>query len=113
MFPDEYLRHVNEKHTHYTIEMRHPDGIMLCQGDMHPRVYHHGSRDMASLYIGPETDIVEHYADNGLEIGLDLLSEKGSRYPLQVGQVCTICKTAATRALPSQYHPGYLPIFRN
>jgi hypothetical protein len=87
MFPDEYLRHVNEKHTHYTIEMRHPDGLMLCQGDMHPRVYHHSHRDLASLYIGPETDIVEHYNDYGLEVELELFTEKNSKYPLQVGQV--------------------------
>lgn len=87
MFPEEYLRHVNEKHTHYTVEMRHPDGIMLCQGDVHPRVYHHGNRDMASLYIGPETDIVEHYSDHGLEIELELLSKNSSRYPLPVGEV--------------------------
>lgn len=86
LFPEEYLRHVNEKHTHYTVEMRYPDGLMFCQGDMHPRVFHHGHRDMASLYIGPETEIVEHYSENGLEIGLDLLSDKSPKYPLQVGQ---------------------------
>lgn len=87
LFPEEYLRHVNEKHTHYTVEIRHPDGLMLSQGDMHPRVFHHGNRDMASLYIGPETDIIEHYSENGLEIELDLLSDKSPKYPLQVGQV--------------------------
>ena len=89
LYPDEWLRHVNEKHTHYTIEMRYDHGVFINQGDLHPKVYHHSSRDLAAMHIEMEDDIVELYMGLDLETELDILSEKSSYYPLKVGQVCT------------------------
>jgi hypothetical protein len=93
LYPDEWLRHINEKHTHYTVEMRHEDGVFVNQGDLHPKVYHHGSRDLAALHIEMEQDITELYMSLQLETELSLLSEKSSYYPLNPGQV-SACLTS-------------------
>jgi hypothetical protein len=90
LYPDEWLRHVNEKHTHYTVEMRHEDGVFVNQGDLHPKVYHHGSRDLAAMHIELEKDITEFYMTLQLETELSLLSDKSSYYPLSPGQVSSV-----------------------
>lgn len=91
LYPDDWLRHVNEKHTHYTVEMRYEDGIMINQGDLLPKVYHHPTRDLAALHIEFEDEIAELYMELNLETELDILGPQSSQYPLQVGQVCVTC----------------------
>jgi hypothetical protein len=100
LYPDEWLRHINEKHTHYTVEMRHEDGVFVNQGDLHPKVYHHGSRDLAALHIELEQDITELYMSLQLETELSLLSEKSNYYPLSPGQVSALLPTMYLRYWP-------------
>lgn len=91
LYPDDYLKHVNEKHTHYTIEMRHENGVFVHQADLHPRIYHHPTRDLAVMYMDCEDDTTELYMGLNLETELDIVREKSHYYPLKVGQVRLLC----------------------
>ena len=56
IYPEEWLQCINEKNTHYTIEIRHPDGMFMTQTELLPISYHHSSRDLAVLHL--EADLV-------------------------------------------------------
>lgn len=58
-YPDEWLRHVNESHTFYTVEIRHTDGMFLCVLDLDAAAYHHKSRDMAILHLENEQESMD------------------------------------------------------
>ena len=58
-YPDEWLQAVNEKHTHYTIELRTDDGVFVSLIDLLPRSYHHLKRDLAVLHIENEKAIMK------------------------------------------------------
>ena len=61
-YPDEWLQFVNEKHTHYTVELRHDDGVFMTQSELLPAAIHHVNRDMATLHFDNEsvvTDLME------------------------------------------------------
>lgn len=50
-YPDEWIQHVNEQHTFYTMELREEDGTFLSQTELLPRSFHHASRDLAVLHL--------------------------------------------------------------
>jgi hypothetical protein len=64
-YPDEWLQHVNEKHTHYSVELRHADGVFATQSFLLPRSYHHSNRDLASLYLENEDEVLKLLAKFG------------------------------------------------
>jgi hypothetical protein len=50
LYPDDtWLQNINEKHAHYTIELRDEKGNALCEGHLLPEVFHHGNRDLSIL----------------------------------------------------------------
>lgn len=68
-YPDDWLQFVNEKHTTYTAESRHDDGIFATQCELRPVSYHHGTRDLAVLHLDNEDEVLELLD----EIGVDVL----------------------------------------
>lgn len=85
----EWLKYVNETHTHYTLEVRHDDGSFIYQQDLVPRVFHHENKDLAILHI----DFSEAKGTTDLEIGA--LAEFGlnavqlSTQPVPIGSNLT------------------------
>jgi len=76
LYPDEWLQFINEKHTHYTVEMRYEDdGEFITHFDCFPRVYHHPTRDLALLHIETEPTATELFEKIGLENKLKLAEE--------------------------------------
>jgi len=65
-YPDEWLQHLNEKHTHYTLELRHADGSFITQSELVPTTYHHDSRDVAVLHLEDEAEAMETLEALGL-----------------------------------------------
>ena len=57
-YPDAWVQVVNEKHTHYTFEIRSNDGVFMTQVECLPRSYHHKTRDLAVLHITNEDRMV-------------------------------------------------------
>lgn len=53
-YPDEWLRYVDQRHTHYTVELRNEEGVFVTQSECHPVSYHHRSRDLAVLHLEDE-----------------------------------------------------------
>ena len=62
-YPEEWLRSVNEKHTYYTVEIRHPDGMFLTTIELAPVSYHHAKRDVAILKFENEDDAINILAE--------------------------------------------------
>ena len=63
-FPDDWLQFVNEKHTHYTLELRHDDGVFITQTELIPTSIHHASRDLVALRVEDESivsDLLEMF----------------------------------------------------
>lgn len=56
LYPDEWLKHLNETHTHYTMELRHPDGTFVMQNELLSESFHHATRDMAALHLEEESN---------------------------------------------------------
>lgn len=69
-YPEEWLQHVCEKHTTYTAEVRHSDGVFATQSDLKPVSYHHPTRDLAVLHFENELEVLE-LMDS---VGVDILS---------------------------------------
>ena len=70
-YSEEWLKCVNEKHTYYTLELRHDDGTFLVQEELLPRSFHHASKDLAVLHLNvnkptPDTDINQTNDELGL-----------------------------------------------
>jgi len=53
-YPDEWLQHVNQSHTHYTVELRNEEGVFVTQSECFPVSYHHRNRDLAVLHLEDE-----------------------------------------------------------
>ena len=86
-YPQEWLQFVNEKNTHYTVEVRHDDGVFLTQACLAPFTFIHPTRDLAVLHLETEDDDLEVFQNTGFS-GLDLhLYEKD----LEDGQVGSEC----------------------
>ena len=82
-YPDEWLQFVNEKHTHYTVELRHDDGVFMTQSELLPAAIHHVNRDMAVLHFENEsvvTDLME-------AVGISIADLHDSNTPLQPGEL--------------------------
>jgi len=88
LYPDEWLQYVNEKHTHYTVELRHEDGIFVHQADLLSRPYLHANRDLAVLHLEDESQTIELYRRMGVECGdgRELIDAHSPYYPLGDGQ---------------------------
>lgn len=67
MYPEEWLQFIDERNTHYTIEVRHPDGIFMTQSELLPVSYHHSSRDLAVLHLEKDADGVSLFDHIGYE----------------------------------------------
>ena len=76
-YPEEWLQHVNEKHTAYTAEKRHDDGVFATQCDLKPISYHHDTRDLAVLHFENEDEVLE-LLDS---VGVDVLELAPSQSP--------------------------------
>ena len=63
-YPEDWLRNVNEKHTHYTVELRHTDGMFITSLDLLPTSYHHQHRDVALLKFEEEDDAINTLAEH-------------------------------------------------
>jgi len=59
LYPDKWMRNINETHTYHTIEMRHDDGVYKTQNELQPNSYHHSSRDLAVLHLEDEKETIE------------------------------------------------------
>jgi hypothetical protein len=55
-YTQEWLRELNETHSHYTIELRQDDGVFMTQIDLKPSVYHHPTRDLAVLHLEEKSE---------------------------------------------------------
>ena len=58
----DWLKAVNHRHVHYSIELRHQDGMFAYQAELLPIVYHHSKRDFAVLHLLDETVVLENLA---------------------------------------------------
>ena len=67
IYPDEWLQFINEKNTHYTIEVRHPDGIFMTQTELLPVSFHHSSGDLAVMHLEKDADGFNVFTRLGLE----------------------------------------------
>ncbi len=76
LYPDEFLTCVNEKHTHYTIEIRQENGDYLTQTELAPRVFHHPTRDLAVMHIDLENEALENLFKMGVNGHLNLSKDK-------------------------------------
>lgn len=70
-YSDPWLEFVDEKHTFYTIEVRHDNGVFETQAELIPISFHHPTRDVAVLHLMDEASNVEMMKDVGLQV-LDL-----------------------------------------
>ena len=66
-YPDEWLQQVNERHTLYTVEMRHADGLFMSQSELDSDVYHHPTRDFSVLHLQDEDSVFETLRGVGVE----------------------------------------------
>jgi hypothetical protein len=87
LYPDPWLQTIDERHTHYTMEVRYDDGVFINQMDLLPRAFHHPSRDLAILHLESEDETVQLWQDLGFGTELDILDEKHPQYPLKEEQV--------------------------
>jgi hypothetical protein len=67
-YPDEWLKFVNENYTHYSVELRHPDGMFETQNELAPISYHHPSKDIAVLHLMNEDSTIEVLKQVGYQI---------------------------------------------
>ena len=66
-YPDEWLQFVNEKHTHYTVEVRDDSGVFVCQVECNPVVYNHPNKDLAILHLADEAESLALLEEVGFE----------------------------------------------
>ena len=66
-YANDWLKAVNESHTHYTIELRYPDGIFQTQIDLLPCTYHHKTRDLSILHVEVEDGPLKDLKDLGFD----------------------------------------------
>lgn len=66
-YPDEWLQYVTEKHTQYTIEVRHENGMLMAKAELTPSSFHHFSRDLAVLHFKQEAAALKLLDQHGIE----------------------------------------------
>jgi len=67
-YPEDWLQQVNERHTAYTLELRHDDGVFATQNELRPVSYHHAKRDLAVLHLEDEEDALEVMNELGVDV---------------------------------------------
>jgi hypothetical protein len=67
---------VDNNHTHFTAEVRGPDGSSLSQFHLLPKAYYHPNRDMAILHFDNEDDNIDVAKLLGVECDLELTDEE-------------------------------------
>lgn len=75
LYPDDWLQFVNEKHTHYTVEMRHQDGDFITQLDLKPRMFLHPNRDVAVMHFDDEDKAISLLKKLDFETNLDFRAD--------------------------------------
>ncbi|KAJ1439300.1 hypothetical protein B484DRAFT_444095, partial [Ochromonadaceae sp. CCMP2298] len=104
LYPDEWLQAVTAEHTHYTLELRHEDGVFVHQADLWPRAFHHASRDMALLHLEDEANTAELFRKMGVELGgCELANTNSAHYPLRDGQKLQFHGHEVTRPLGDSF----------
>lgn len=71
LYKQDWLQHVNEKHTYYTTELRHEDGELMTQMVMRPRVYHHPVRDLSIIHFDKDDEEKIHTHLVNCQVKLD------------------------------------------
>lgn len=87
LYPNEWLTFVNEKHTHFTMELRHEDGTHITQLDLLPKAFLHPTRDLAILHFEDETHALMMMKKLDVEDSHELLTHNDSEFPLKDGEV--------------------------
>eukprot|EP01031_Cornospumella_fuschlensis_P039509 gene39509-48104_t len=67
LFGESWLQFVNEKHCHYTTELRFSDGNLVTQMDLSRHLYLHPTRDLAVLHLEEEKDGIDLFKSLKLE----------------------------------------------
>lgn len=75
LYPNDWLRFVNQDHTIFTVETRHKDGSMQSQIDLLPEVFYHPTRDLAVLHFENELEALEVLRFVNVEYKLELTDE--------------------------------------
>lgn len=79
LYPQEWLRYVNEEHVIFTFEPRTKDGSFLSQLDLKSEVFIHPTRDLAVLHLElEERDIsfLQKNFNNLFDLSLQLTDDK-------------------------------------
>jgi hypothetical protein len=58
MFPEPFLRYVNERHIAYSVEVRQLSGSWTCMQSCFPVAYHHPEEDLALLQFIDENNVM-------------------------------------------------------
>lgn len=58
-YTQDFIKYINETHTHYTIELRNDDGTFITQTELIPRSFHHHDKDLAILHIDDESSAMK------------------------------------------------------
>ena len=58
-YTQDFIKYINETHTHYTIELRNGDGTFITQTELIPRSFHHRDKDLAILHIDDESNVMK------------------------------------------------------
>ena len=70
-YSQEFIKYINETHTHYTVELRNEDGTFITQTELIPRSFHHHDKDLAVLHIEDESSamkILESFEFQSLQL---------------------------------------------
>lgn len=74
-YKDEWLSHVNQNHTKYSLEIRDEDGEITAETALSPDSFHHSSRDLAVLHLDDENVAMRMFEKSGVE-SQDLLQRQ-------------------------------------
>jgi hypothetical protein len=90
-YPEEWLRAVTPAHTHYSVELRHPDGMFLASLDLEPTSFHHACRDLAVLRFEDPVDALATLREFNYS-PLKLLADRpGAELSIGDVSVCCLC----------------------
>jgi len=66
-YPNEWLKHVNESHVNYSLEIRNQDGMLDYQIDLSNKVFHHKYLDVSVLLFRDEDTVTKICNESGVE----------------------------------------------
>jgi hypothetical protein len=79
-YSQEFIKYIDETHTHYTVELRNEDGTFITQTELIPRSFHHKDKDLAVLHIedeGSAMKLLESFEFQPLELLDDGITLQG------------------------------------